>query len=177
MQIASQKVITIDYTLKDESGELLDSSEHDGPLNYLHGFGNIVPGLEQALEGKAVGDALKVTVAPENAYGERDEELVQSVPRDQFPEGDIELGMRFRADSPGGSKVLTVIALDDEEVTIDANHPLAGRTLSFDVTVRSIRDATEEELEHGHVHDGDDHHHGHDHDHDHEHGPDCDHER
>jgi FKBP-type peptidyl-prolyl cis-trans isomerase SlyD len=170
MQIANQKVITIDYTLTDEAGDVLDSSEQDGPLSYLHGSGNIVPGLEQALEGKTVGDALKVVVSPDDAYGERDERLVQAVPREQFPDGDIEVGMRFRADSPGGMKVLTVVGVDDAEVTVDANHPLAGRTLSFDVTVRGIRDATEEELEHGHVHDGDGHHHhGHDHDHDHDH--------
>lgn len=168
MQIANQKVITIDYTLTDESGEVLDSSEQDGPLSYLHGSGNIVPGLEQALEGKSIGDALKVVVAPEDAYGERDERLVQAVPREQFPDGEIAVGMRFRADSPGGTKVLTVTAVDDAEVTVDANHPLAGRTLSFDVTVRGIREATEEELEHGHVHDGHGHHH-HDHDHDHDH--------
>lgn len=159
MQIANQKVITIDYTLTDEEGEVLDSSEHDGPLTYLHGFGNIVPGLESALEGKTVGDALKVVVAPDDAYGERNESLVQAVPRDEFPDGEIAVGMRFRADSPAGSKVLTVIALTDSEVTVDANHPLAGRTLSFDVKVRGIRDATQEELDHGHVHDGDHHHH------------------
>ncbi len=168
MQIASQKVITIEYTLKDESGELLDSSEHDGPLSYLHGFGNIVPGLEQALEGKSAGDSLKVVVAPEDAYGERDEELLQSLPRERFPDGDIEVGMRFRGESDGGARVLTVVSVDEKSVTIDANHPLAGRTLSFDVTVRDVREATAEELEHGHVHDGD-HHHDHDDDHDHDH--------
>lgn len=170
MQIANEKVITIDYTLTDEEGEVIDSSEHDGPLSYLHGSGNIVPGLENALEGKTVGDALKVVVAPDDAYGERDEKLVQAVPRDEFPDGEIAVGMRFRADSPSGSKVLTVVALNDAEVTVDANHPLAGRTLSFDVTVRGIRDATQEELEHGHVHDGHHHHHDDDdHDHDHHH--------
>ncbi|HET9933519.1 MAG TPA: peptidylprolyl isomerase, partial [Polyangiaceae bacterium] len=128
-------------------------------LSYLHGFGNIVPGLEKALEGKGVGDALKVVVAPDDAYGERDEKLVQAVPRDEFPDGEIAVGMRFRADSPSGSKVLTVVALNDSEVTVDANHPLAGCTLSFDVKVRGIRDATQEELDHGHVHDGHHHHH------------------
>lgn len=170
MQIANEKVITIDYTLTDDAGEVIDSSEHDGPLSYLHGSGNIVPGLESALEGKTVGDALKVVVAPEDAYGERDEKLVQAVPREEFPDGEIAVGMRFRADSPAGTKVLTVVALNDAEVTVDANHPLAGRTLSFDVTVRGIRDATEEELEHGHVHDGHHHHHDdEDDEHDHHH--------
>jgi FKBP-type peptidyl-prolyl cis-trans isomerase SlyD len=162
MQIASQKVITIDYTLRDEAGELLDSSVDDGPLSYLHGSGNIIPGLESALEGKSEGDSLKVVVAPENAYGERDESLVQTVPRDRFPDGDIEVGMRFRAQANGGPRVLTVVAVNDSDVTIDANHPLAGRTLSFDVTVRNVRDASAEELAHGHVHGDDDHHHHHD---------------
>lgn len=168
MQIASQKVATIDYTLTDEDGEVLDSSEQDGPLNYLHGAGNIVPGLETALEGKTVGDKLKVVVSPEDAYGEHDEQLVQTLPRDRFPDGEIEVGTRFSAEAGHQMRVLTVIAVSKDEVTVDANHPLAGRTLSFDVTIKAVRDATAEELEHGHVHDGDGHHHhGHDHDHDH----------
>ncbi|HET9959490.1 MAG TPA: peptidylprolyl isomerase [Polyangiaceae bacterium] len=165
MQIANEKVITIDYTLTDEAGEVLDSSSDDGPLSYLHGFGNIVPGLEAALEGKAKGDSVQVTVAPEEGYGKRDEALVQSLPRNRFPDGEIEVGMQFHAEAQGASRVLTVVAVDEKAVTIDANHPLAGRTLSFDVTVRDVRDATAEELEHGHVHDGDDHHHDHDHHH------------
>jgi FKBP-type peptidyl-prolyl cis-trans isomerase SlyD len=152
--------------LTDEKGEALDSSEQDGPLTYLHGAGNIVPGLEAALEGKSVGDALKVVVPPADAYGEHDDELVQAMPRDRFPDGEIEVGMRFQAQSHGGARVLTVTALSDDEVTIDANHPLAGRTLTFDVTVREVRDATQEEIEHGHVH-GE---HGHDHDDEHGNG-------
>jgi FKBP-type peptidyl-prolyl cis-trans isomerase SlyD len=168
MQITHQKVVTIDYTLTDTSGEVLDSSEDDGPLSYLHGFGNIVPGLESALEGKATGDSLKVVVEPSDGYGVRDEKLVHAVPRDRFPKGEIEVGMSFHAEGNGEPRILTVVAVDDKKVTVDANHPLAGQKLAFDVTVRSIRDATEEELEHGHVHDGDDH--DHDHDHDHHHG-------
>ncbi|HEY8944224.1 MAG TPA: peptidylprolyl isomerase [Polyangiaceae bacterium] len=161
MQIEARKVITIDYTLTDDSGEVLDSSEDDGPLSYLHGFGNIVPGLEAALEGKNPGDTLQVTVAPVDGYGERDEKLVQAIPRNRFPKGDIEVGMRFSADSAAGPRMLTVVAVDQKEVTVDGNHPLAGQTLSFDVTVREVREATEEEIEHGHVHDPDDHHHHH----------------
>ncbi|MGZ9067786.1 MAG: FKBP-type peptidyl-prolyl cis-trans isomerase [Burkholderiales bacterium] len=177
MQIASEKVITIDYTLTDEAGETLDSSEQDGPLTYLHGSGNIVPGLEAALEGKSAGDSLKVVVPPADGYGEHDEELVQALPRDRFPDGEIEIGMRFQAQSGGGTRVLTVVALTDEEVTIDANHPLAGRTLSFDVSVREVRNATQEEIAHGHVHGAHDHHHhGHDHDHVHDHDHDHDHD-
>jgi FKBP-type peptidyl-prolyl cis-trans isomerase SlyD len=163
MRIEARKVATIDYTLTDEDGEVLDSSEDDGPLLYLHGFGNIVPGLESALEGKSAGDQLSVTVAPEKGYGERDEALVQSIPRGQFPAGDIKVGMRFSAESDEGARVLTVVAVDAKEVTVDGNHPLAGQTLSFDVTVRSVRDATDDEIQHGHAHDPNDHHHHHHH--------------
>jgi FKBP-type peptidyl-prolyl cis-trans isomerase SlyD len=160
MRIASQKVATIDYTLSNEAGELIDSSEDVGPLTYLHGTGNIVPGLESALEGKEPGDRLQVTVAPGQAYGERREDLVQAVPRENFPEGEIEVGMLFRGDTHSGeSHFLRVVAVETTQVTVDANHPLAGKTLAFDVTVRSVRDATPEEIEHGHVHEPGHHHH------------------
>jgi len=172
VRVASEKVITIEYTLTDEDGEVLDSSEQDGPLSYLHGAGNIVPGLEAALEGKSAGDALKVVVPPEDAYGEREDELVQTLPRDRFPDGEIEVGTRFRAEAGHQTRILTVIKVSETEVTIDGNHPLAGRTLSFDVKIREVRDATQEELDHGHVHDG--HGHGHDHEHDHDHDHDHD---
>src|SRR5687767_3517864 len=109
MRIEARKVATIDYTLTDEEGEVLDSSEDDGPLLYLHGFGNIVPGLESALEGKSAGDKLSVTVAPDKGYGERDEALVQAIPRAKFPNGDIKVGMRFSAESDEGARVLTVV--------------------------------------------------------------------
>lgn len=162
MQIEARKVITLDYTLIDQSGEVLDSSNDGGPLSYLHGFGNIVPGLEAALEGKGRGEKLKVTVPPGDGYGERDEKLIQALPRSRFPKGEIAVGMRFAAESTKGARhTLTVVAADPKEVTVDGNHPLAGRTLSFDVTVRDIRDATDEELEHGHVHDPSNPHHHH----------------
>jgi len=163
MQIAHSKVATIDYTLTDEAGEVLDSSEDQGPLSYLHGAGNIIVGLEAALEGKAAGDRLSVKVAPDQAYGERDAGLVQTIPRSKFPDEAIEVGMRFRADGQGGSRILTVVEVTDDDVTVDANHPLAGQTLSFDVTVVGVREATADELSHGHVHDGDDHDHDHHH--------------
>lgn len=169
MQIANEKVITIDYTLTDEDGEVLDSSADDGPLSYLHGFGNIVPGLEAALLGKSKGESVQVVVPPKDGYGERDDALVQSLPRNRFPEGEIEIGMQFHAEARGSVRVLTVTAVTESSVTVDANHPLAGRTLAFDVTVRDVRDATEEELEHGHVHDGHEHEHDDDHDHQHHH--------
>jgi FKBP-type peptidyl-prolyl cis-trans isomerase SlyD len=153
MQIAKQKVVTIEYTLTDEQGEVLDTSEGQEPLVYIQGMGSIIPGLETALEGKAAGDALRVTVAPEHGYGKRDEELVMVMPRDRFPPGsEIEKGMRFQAQSAGGSHVVTVVTVDDKNVTIDANHPLAGVTLAFDVKIVEVRDATADELKHGHVH-------------------------
>jgi FKBP-type peptidyl-prolyl cis-trans isomerase SlyD len=160
MQISNQKVVTIDYTLTDEQGEVLDTSQGQEPLVYIQGTGSIVPGLETALEGKAVGDALRVTISPDQGYGQRDEELVQAIPRDRFPTGDeIHVGMRFHAQGNGGSHVVTVVSVDDKHVTVDANHPLAGVTLAFDVKVIEVREATADELEHGHVHGKDGHHH------------------
>jgi FKBP-type peptidyl-prolyl cis-trans isomerase SlyD len=159
MQVTNRKVVTIDYTLTDEKGEVLDSSKGSEPLAYLHGAGNIVPGLETALEGKSAGDVLKVTVTPEEGYGARDEELVQPVPRDRFPIEDVEVGMQFEAKGDGGTQLVTVVAVTDEAVTVDANHPLAGVPLTFDVTVVDVRDATLEELKHGHVHGEGGHHH------------------
>ena len=149
MQIAQKTVVTINYTLTDAKGEVLDSSqgpEGDEPLSYIHGLGMIVPGLEAALLGKSAGDQVKVTVAPEDGYGPRREGLVQKVSRDEFPDGDIEVGMRFRSHGPGGMRILSVAALDDDTVTLDGNHPLAGATLNFDVKVLSVREATEEDL-------------------------------
>ena len=159
MQIGKEKVVTIDYTLTDDQGEILDTSQGQEPLTYMHGAGSIIPGLESALEGKVAGDKLQVKVAPADGYGERDEELVQAVPRNRFPDGDINVGMRFHAQGSAGSQAVTVVAVDDRNVTVDANHPLAGVTLSFDVQVREVRQATEDELKHGHVHGKGGHHH------------------
>jgi FKBP-type peptidyl-prolyl cis-trans isomerase SlyD len=168
MQIAQNTVATIDYTLTDDSGEVIDSSKDHGPLTYLHGSGNIIPGLEAALEGKSAGDALSVKIEPDQAYGERDAGLVQAIPRDEFPDDDIEVGMQFRTDSRSGPRIVTVVEVNDETVTVDANHPLAGQRLSFEVKVVKVRDATADELSHGHVHD-DDGHGGHGHGHGHRH--------
>jgi len=160
MQIAKNKVISIDYTLTDAQGTELDSSQGRGPFAYIHGIGNIIPGLEEALEGKAAGDQVNAVISPENAYGTRDESLVQQLPRSQFDtDQDIEVGMQFQAMSEAGPRVVTVVSVDVENVTVDANHPLAGVTLHFDVTIKEIREATGEELNHGHVHGPDDHHH------------------
>ncbi|WP_067572265.1 FKBP-type peptidyl-prolyl cis-trans isomerase [Nocardia acidivorans] len=161
MSIAADKVVSIEYTLTDDDGDVLDTSVGDEPLIYLHGAENIVPGLEQALDGKGTGDELDVVVEPNDGYGEYLAELVSTVPRDMFEGVDeLEPGMEFHAEAPDGdSQIVTVRAVDGEDVTIDANHPLAGQRLHFKVKVVDIRDATEEELQHGHPHGDDDHEH------------------
>jgi len=153
MTISHHKVVTIDYTLKNAQGDVLDSSEGQEPLVYLQGAENIVAGLERELEGKSVGDALNAVVSPEDGYGVRNEEMVAAVPREMFESDmDIEVGMSFQAETDQGVQVVNIVAVNDEEVTVDGNHPLADEVLHFDVTVRAIREATAEELEHGHVH-------------------------
>lgn len=153
MQIAANCVAYIHYTLTDEGGAVLDSSSGGEPLAYLHGAGNIIPGLEKALEGKQAGDKLAVQVAPEEGYGVRDEGLVQQVPRRAF-QGvkDIKAGMRFHANTGHGAAQVMVTQVQGDMVTIDGNHALAGVTLNFAVEVSKVREATAEELMHGHVH-------------------------
>ena len=153
MQISANMVVSIDYTLTDDQGTVIDSSEGRGPLAYIQGIGNIIPGLERALEGKGKGDSLQVKVAPEDGYGERRDDLTQAVPKQMFEGSDeIQVGMQFQTMTEAGPQVVTVVAIDDENVTVDGNHPLAGENLNFDVTVVEIREASAEELEHGHVH-------------------------
>lgn len=153
MQIAKDTVVAFDYTLTDSHGTVLDTSTGGEPLSYLQGAGNIIPGLESQMEGKAVGDQFKATVEPELAYGVKRDELISPVPRTAFPaEVEIKVGMQFQANTPQGPRVVTVTAVTPDEVTVDANHELAGKTLVFDVTVRSVRAATDEELSHGHSH-------------------------
>jgi FKBP-type peptidyl-prolyl cis-trans isomerase SlyD len=153
MQVGTDKVVTIEYTLRSDAGDVLDTSKGRGPLTYLHGAGNLIPGLESALDGKQAGDSMTVEVAPEEAYGHKDDQLVQQVPRNLFsgPE-QIQPGMQFQAQTQAGPRVVTVVNIEGDTVTIDANHPLAGMPLTFDVTVVDVRDATEEEKAHGHVH-------------------------
>ena len=153
MQISDKKVASIHYTLKNDKNETLDSSEGAEPLVYLQGFGNVVPGLESALAGKKAGDTFDVTVAPEEAYGPIQPELVQEVPRDAF-DGveEVSVGMRFEAQTASGPISVEVVAVEEDQVTVDGNHPLAGETLYFNIDVVEVREATEEELEHGHVH-------------------------
>ncbi len=161
MQIENKRVISLTYTLKDNDDNVIDQS-NDGSFCYLHGASNIIPGLENALAGKAAGDELSVSIPPEEGYGVRDDERIQDVPRNMFPpEQEIEAGMQFNAQSPEGQSIVVVVAkVEEDTVTVDGNHPLAGVQLNFDVKVMEIRDATAEELEHGHVHGP----HGHAHD-------------
>ena len=153
MQLTKDKVATLNYTLKDKDNNVIDQST-DASFTYLHGAKNIIPGLENALEGKQAGDELNVVIEPEDAYGERSLEQIQRVPRNMFPpEADIKEGMQFQAQSPNGAPlIVTVTAIDGDEVVVDGNHPMAGMQLHFDVELVDVRDATEEELEHGHVH-------------------------
>ncbi len=153
MQVEKHKVVTIDYTLKDDAGNVLDTSEGADPLAYIQGMQNIITGLEKALEGKTTGDKLNVVVPPEEGYGPVNEQLRGQVDRSAF-EGadDVQVGMRFHAQTEQGQEIITVVAVEGDTVTIDANHPLAGQNLHFDVEVVDVRDATEEEISHGHVH-------------------------
>ncbi len=160
MQVQNDHVVSIDYTLKNDAGEVMDSSEQTGPMAYLHGHQNIIPGLEKALDDKAVGDTLSVSIEPADAYGERNEEMIQTVPRSMFQGVDeIEPGMRFQAQTEGGVTVVTIKDVNGDEITLDGNHELAGETLHFDVEIKDVRPASEEEIEHGHVHGPDGHEH------------------
>ena len=153
MKISENAVVVIDYTLTDNEGEVIDSSEGAGPLAYLHGMGNIITGLETALLGKEAGDEVKASIEPADAYGERHEDMKQEVPKDLFGGIDnIELGMQFQSETDDGPVMVTVVEMGEEMITVDGNHPLAGVHLNFDVKIREVREASEEELEHGHVH-------------------------
>jgi FKBP-type peptidyl-prolyl cis-trans isomerase SlyD len=160
MAVAQDSVVTIHYTLKDDAGEVLDSSVGAEPLAYLHGHGNLVPGLERELEGKATGDKINVTVQPADGYGDYDKQLVQRVPRRAL-QGipNIRVGLRLQTQTAEGPRTVVVTNVMGDMVTLDGNHPLAGKALNFEVEVTDVRPATEEELSHGHVHGPDDHHH------------------
>lgn len=153
MKIAKNAVAALEYTLKNDGGEVLDTSDGRDPLTYLHGAENLIPGLEAELEGKGAGDELSVRIAPADAYGERDEEMMQTVSRDVMPaDAEIEVGMQLQAESEGGVHIVTVIGVEGDDIHLDGNHPLAGVALNFQVKVVEVREATSEELEHGHVH-------------------------
>lgn len=155
MQIEQHSVVAMHYTLTDDAGNTLDSSDGREPLVYLHGAANILPGLEAALTGKAVGDRVQAVIEPAEGYGEVDERLIDVLPAEAF-QGveEVQPGMRFQAqDSAGNVRHITVREVDDAGVTVDANHPLAGQVLHFDVRIEAVREASDEERAHGHVHD------------------------
>lgn len=155
LMIGKNAVVSINYTLTNDAGEVMDTSEGREPLTYLHGANNLIPGLEKEMEGKSSGQSFKVTIPPSEAYGESNPELVQTLSKDMFKGVDkVEPGMGFTAQGPQGEQHIVVTAVDGDQVTIDANHPMAGKTLHFAVEIVNVRDASEEEIEHGHVHDG-----------------------
>ena len=160
MQIAERTVASFNYTLTNDAGEVIDSSEGRSPLAYLHGAGNIVPGLEKEMTGRQAGDRFEVVVAPEEGYGQPNPMLIQVVPRAAFQGVDtLEVGMEFQAQTPQGPLSVVVAKIDDDQVTVDGNHPLAGQRLHFAIEVTDVRDASVEELAHGHVHGPGGHHH------------------
>jgi len=166
MTIAKNTTVTIDYILTDDKGNLMEDTKESGPVAYLHGAGFMIPALEAALEGKAEGDEMTVALTPEEAYGERDENLVLQFPRKDFENADtIELGEQVQVHSGEEGGVMSVVAMDDEMVTLDGNHPFAGTGIKFELNIRSIRETTQEDIDavnHNHHHDcgcdhGDDH--------------------
>lgn len=160
MQVSKNSVVTLSFELSDSNGKLLEKSEQ--PISYLHGgYDGIFPTVEEALEGVAEGASVAVTLDPENAFGEYEDDLVRVEPRDAFPMDGIEVGMQFQAGAEGSDEdmVFTVTDITADKVVIDGNHPLAGQTLLFKCTVEGVRPATSEELSHGHVHGAGGHHH------------------
>jgi FKBP-type peptidyl-prolyl cis-trans isomerase SlyD len=156
MQITKNKVAAIHYTLRDNEGTVIDSSEGREPLHYLHGAGNLIVGMEEGLEGKSKGDKLDLKISAEKGYGEKDDTLIQQVPRSAFGGQEVKQGMRFSTNQ-GGVVTVTKVGLDS--ITVDANHPLAGVELNFVVEVVDVRNASDEEITHGHVHGPGGHHH------------------
>jgi FKBP-type peptidyl-prolyl cis-trans isomerase SlyD len=147
MQIEKDRVVTLGYTVTDEEGTLIDRSEGEESFSYIQGAGSILPGLEAALEGHRAGEEFSLTLAPADAYGERKESLLEVVPRDRFQtENDLTVGMHFQTPTERGVRVVTVTDIAEDTVTVDTNHPLAGKTLNFDLSIVEVREATEQEL-------------------------------
>lgn len=151
MQISEGKAVFVDYVLS-EGGEVVETTEGHDPFSYIHGTQSIIPGLEKALEGKSEGDNFSVTIPPAEAYGERVDEMTQQVEKAMFGEHEVSVGLQFHAQTNHGTQVVTVTAIEGDMVTIDGNHPMAGKTLTFDLTVKEVREATDSEKEHGHIH-------------------------
>lgn len=153
MTIANKKVVSIHYVLKNDDGEVMDSSEGRSPLTYLHGYKNIIPGLEAQLEGKDVGDAFEARIEAKDGYGDFDERMVHTVKREQLQGMEsLEVGMMFTSENEQGQAHFTVTEIEGDDITVDGNHPMAGKNLNFTGSVESLRDASEEEIAHGHVH-------------------------
>ena len=163
MQISKYKAVVLNYIARDDNGEIIDSSDVDGPIRYIHGTEDLIPGLETALEGHSAGEKMNVHVAMENAYGDRDESLVEDVPIENFPGIEsIESGMRFQTEMEDGSPFIVIVTkVTKKHVTVDGNHPFAGKNLNFDLEIVEVREASAEEIEHGHVHTDDSQHHIH----------------
>lgn len=160
MKITKNSVVMMEYTLTDDDGNVIDTTEGREPLAYIHGHGNIIAGLEKELEGKSKGVKLSVRVTPEEGYGEFDEGAIRTVAISQFEDKDaVEIGMQFVADTDDGPVMFTVQEIKGDEVVLDGNHPLAGTNLSFKVEIIDVREASNEELAHGHVHGEGGHHH------------------
>jgi len=160
MKVGKDKVVLMHYTLKNDAGDVIDSSDGADPLPFLQGHGNIIPGLESALEGSKVGDKLDVSIKPEEGYGVRMKDAIQEIPSSALKGvDDVKVGMQLQSqDQDGNAFLVNVTKIEDDKITVDANHPLAGQTLHFSVSIDSIRKAEAEELSHGHVH-ADGHHH------------------
>ena len=161
MKVGKDKVVLMHYTLKNDGGDVIDSSDGADPLPFLQGHGNIIPGLESALEGSKVGDKLDVSIKPEEGYGERMKDAIQEIPSSALKGVDeVKVGMQLQSqDKDGNAFLVNVTKIEDDKITVDANHPLAGQTLHFSVSIESIRKAEAEELSHGHVHADGNHHH------------------
>jgi FKBP-type peptidyl-prolyl cis-trans isomerase SlyD len=157
--IKKNDIVSLSYTLKNSDGVEIDKAGAEDAMNYLHGAGNIVPGLEEEIEKLKVGDKKNIIVSPEKGYGDVDPKLMLKVARSNFPaDMDIKPGMQFSSEMSGKKNIFTVEGIDGDDINVNGNHPLAGQTLHFNIQVIAIRDATEEELSHGHVHDGSHHH-------------------
>ena len=161
MQVGKDKVVLMHYTLKNDAGDVIDSSDGADPLPFLQGHGNIIPGLESALEGSKVGDKLDVSIEPEEGYGIRMQDAIQEIPSSALKGVDeVKVGMQLQSqDKDGNAFLVNVTKIEDDKITVDGNHPLAGQTLHFSVRIKSVRKAEAEELSHGHVHADGQHHH------------------
>ena len=158
MNIEKDMAVSFEYTLKNNKGEILDTSENSKPLTYIHGKGFMIPGLEKELEGKKEGESFKTTIKSAEAYGDYSEKLIFEIEKEKLGHiENMEAGMHVKMQIEKGLVVLKILSIKDETVKIDANHPLAGQDLYFDVSIKEIREATKEELEHGHVHNGNEH--------------------